>query len=179
MELRKEKVFFCKEKEKVKEIYFSSFVKKERMSFILMQVMSLLWNTDFYVYYEDKKVVGFIYSAHLLKQTFIMFFAVDEKLRSKGYGSKIIDDIANAHPNNKVIVSIEPCIDGTSNYYICCKRKEFYQRNGFNETDYYMKIAGIKQEIMIRNGSFDFKKFKRFFMLYSNFTVVPKIWKKD
>ena len=39
-----------------------------------------------------------------------------------------------------------------------------------------MKLAGQEQEILVRNGPFDQRRFRRFFILYSNGTVIPKIW---
>ena len=40
---------------------------------------------------------------------FIMFLAVDSKLRSKGCGSLMLKEIQSLYPENKVIVSIERC----------------------------------------------------------------------
>ncbi len=178
MELRTEKVFFSKHKAKIKDIYFSSFPVKERMAFSLMIAMSCLWNTEFNAYYDGETLCGFIYSATIGKQTFIMFFAVDEKLRNKGYGGAILDEVQKMHPDNKIIVSIEPCIEGSESFEICERRRAFYLRNDFNETGYLMELGGSVQEVLIRNGEFDKFAFKRFFMLYSNLTVIPKIWKK-
>ena len=54
-------------------------------------------------------VCGFSYFAAVGKITFIMFLAVDSKLRSKGCGSLMLKEIQSLYPENKVIVSIERC----------------------------------------------------------------------
>ena len=154
-----------------------AFSKEERMPFVLMLAMSCLWNTEFLAFYDETTLCGLIYMATLGKQTFIMFFAVPAKLRSKGYGSLILEQVQALHSKNMIIVSIEPLDEDAKDYSLRCRRKQFYQRNGYEETGYFMKLSGQIQEILIRNGVFQKKKFILFFMLYSNLAVMPKVWR--
>lgn len=177
MDLRVEKVIKSKRKQEVKEIFIQSFDKKERMPFILMLIMSCLWNTEFLSFYDGDILCGFVYMSTIGKQTFVMFFAVDKNLRSKGYGSRILEKIQLLHPNNKIIVSIEPTNEDAENLKERLRRKKFYINNEYSETGYFMKLGGQKQEILIKNGTFNKQKFIFFFILYSCCTVIPKIWK--
>ena len=163
----------------VKRIYFESFPKSERMPFPLMVAMSKLWNTDFFGFYEEDTLCGFIYLAHNRKIVFVMFFAVDAALRSKGFGSAILQEIQKKYPTKKIIISIEPCDETAPGIEIRKKRKAFYLRNGYKETGYMIKLAGVVQEIIIANGEFNKSQFKRFFVLYSNGTMWPRIWKQS
>ena len=113
-----------------------------------------------------------------LKMIFIMFLAVDESLRTKGYGSAILKEIKNRYPDKKIMVSIEPCNDSAPDIEVRKRRKAFYRKNGYSETGYMIKLSGVVQEIMITNGDFDKKEFLLFFIFYSNGTVWPKIWLK-
>ena len=112
------------------------------------------------------------------KMIFIMFLAVDESLRTKGYGSAILKEIKNRYPDKKIMVSIEPCNDSAPDIEVRKRRKAFYRKNGYGETGYMIKLSGVVQEIMITNGDFDKKEFLLFFIFYSNGTVWPKIWLK-
>lgn len=112
------------------------------------------------------------------KMIFIMFLAVDESLRTKGYGSAILKEIKNRYPDKKIMVSIEPCNDSAPDIEVRKRRKAFYRKNGYSETGYMIKLSGVVQEIMITNGDFDKKEFLLFFIFYSNGTVWPKIWLK-
>ena len=163
----------------VKRIYFESFPKSERMPFPLMVAMSKLWNTDFLGFYEEDTLCGFIYLAHNRKIVFVMFFAVDAALRSKGFGSAILQEIQKKYPTKKIIISMEPCDETAPDIEIRKKRKAFYLRNGYKETGYMIKLAGVVQEIIIANGEFNKSQFKRFFVLYSNGTMWPRIWKQS
>lgn len=162
----------------VKDIYFDSFPKNERMPFLMMVAMSKLWNTEFLGFYDGDTLCGFVYLAHNSKIVFVMFFAVDKTLRSKGYGSAILQDIQNKYPDKKIIISIEPCDNYAPDMELRTRRKDFYMRNGYHETGYMMKLNGIVQEIIISKGEFDKKQFRTFLAVYSNGTMWPRIWKQ-
>ena len=162
----------------VKDIYFDSFPKNERMPFLMMVAMSKLWNTEFLGFYDGDTLCGFVYLAHNSKIVFVMFFAVDKTLRSKGYGSAILQDIQNKYPDKKIIISIEPCDNDAPDMELRTRRKDFYMRNGYHETGYMMKLNGIVQEIIISKGEFDKKQFRTFLAVYSNGTMWPRIWKQ-
>lgn len=163
---------------RVKEIYFKSFDEKERMPFPMMVMMSKLWHTHFISYTDDNEVVGFIYYASLFNQIYVLFFGVEPDLRSKGYGSLILQELQKQYPNKQIIVSIE--YEGEDKEIIN-RRKTFYLRNGFKETGYYIRMSGINQELLINKGSFSKSKFRSFLGIYSNGVLWPKIWyeKKD
>ena len=176
MEIRIEKVKISSTD--IKRIYFEAFPQKERMPFPMMVAMSKLWNTQFLGFYDGDTPCGFIYLAANRKIVFVMFFAVDKRLHSKGYGSFILQQIRNKYPNKKIIISIEPCDDNTPDIEVRKRRKAFYLRNGYKETGYKMKLNGIVQEIIISNGEFTKREFCSFFILYSFCSVYPKIWKE-
>ena len=163
----------------IKRIYFEAFSKKDRMPYPLMVAMSKLPNTQFQAFYDRDIPCGFTYYAVVGKIIFVMFFAVDTKLRSRGYGSAILQEIKKAYPEKKIVISIEPCDKGTDDFQLREKRKAFYLKNGYRETGYRMRLNNTEQEIIITNGEFNKKEFRLFFVAYSNGTVWPKIWKRD
>ncbi len=146
------------------------------MPFWLMRAMSMLWHTKFLAFCDHGTVCGFAYLAVTRKLIFIMFFAVDENVRSKGYGGRILAELSSMFPTRKIIVSIECCDIEAKDIEHRKRRKQFYLRNGFKETGFFLKMAGVEQEILVSNGSFSKAEFRIFFMRYSNFTVYPKIW---
>ncbi len=177
MGLRAEPVRSSRRKREIKEIYQFSFAREDRMPFWMMLLMSYLWHTEFLAFYDGDTLCGILYMASLGKLTFIMFFAVEEGLRSKGHGGQILAQAQARHAENKLIVSIEPCLDGAEDLAVRTRRRQFYLRNGFAPSDHFMRMGGKDQEVLIKNGTFDRREFKRFFLLYSNCTVIPKIWR--
>ena len=163
----------------VRQMYLRAFPSEERMPFPAMVAMSKLWHTDFLEFYDGDTLCGFVYLAHNRKLVFIMFLAVDEVLRSKGYGSAILHEIRNRYSDKKLIVSIEPCDAAAPDPTLRARRKAFYSRNGYQQTGYRMRLGGVDQEILICSGPFDKGEFRLFFVLYSNGTVWPKIWRQE
>lgn len=148
------------------------------MLFPLMVAMSKLWNTQFGSFYDNNTLCGFVYLAHSRKIVFVMFFAVERSLRSKGYGSAILREIQSRYPDKKIIISIESCDESAPDIVLRKRRKGFYLRNGYRETGYFMKLNGVVQEIIITNGEFIKREFRLFFALYSNGIMWPRIWKQ-
>lgn len=177
--MRVEKVRKSKRKQEIKDIYLSAFPKEDRMPFWMMILMSYLWNTEFLAFYDKNDLCGFVYMATIRRQTFVMFFAVSENLRSKGYGSQILTQLQALYPKNKIVISIEPYDENAEDIELRLRRKKFYLDNGYVETGCFMKLGGKKQEIIIKNGVFKIPEFKLFFMIYSNFTIIPKIWRES
>ena len=178
MELRMKNVTFANgNRQKINEIYKSSFHKEDRMPFMLMLIMGYLKSTHFISFHDGDTICGFVYMATIKKTTFVMFFAVDENIRSKGYGSRILDKIQSLYPDNKIIITIERCDEDAEDIEERLRRKKFYTNNGYMQAGYIVKLGNHKQEIIIKNGEFDKREFILFFLRYSNFTMMPKVWK--
>lgn len=160
----------------VKKIYTYSFAKEDRMSPLLMLMLSKTKNTDFLSFYNKAILCGFVYMASINGLTFIMFFAVDKKLRSKGFGSQILDIVQSMYPDNKLIVSIDTCDKNAAYIEQRLRRKNFYNSNGYADTKYLLDMSDKAQEILIKNGEFDKDEFCSFFKKYSNGSINPKIW---
>lgn len=162
----------------VKKIYVDSFPKEERMPFPMMVLLTKITHTDFLAFYDKGTLCGFIYSANIKNITFIMFFAVDKRIRSKGYGSKILEEMQRLYPDSKIVISIERCDVDAKNINDRIRRKNFYLKNGYIDTGYLIELSKIEQEIIIKNGIFDKDELYNFFVKYSNGTMKPRIWKK-
>lgn len=176
MTLTVKKVFGARCRREIKRIYYASFPKEDRMPFFMMSVMTLLPTTKFLAYYDGETPCGFLYYAILGGQIFVMFFAVDETIRGKGYGTQILSALKADNCKKKVIVSIEPSVNESA-VDMNHRRKAFYLRNGFCDTGYMIRL-GKAQEVLIANGIFSKLEFRLFLALYSLFTLWPKIWKK-
>ncbi len=167
MSLEVKKVKFSNKN--VKKIYVDSFPKEERMPFLMMLLLTKITQTDFLAFYDQKVLCGFVYAATIENIAFIMFLAVDQCIRSKGYGSKILEEMQKIYSNNKIIISIERCD---------VEARNFYLKNGYIDTGYLIELSKIEQEVLIKNGTFDKDELFEFFIKYSNGSTKPKIWKR-
>jgi len=164
---------------RVREIYLVSFPREERMPFFLMCLLAKMPQTQFLAFREGEQVCGFAYLAVLDGMAFLLFLAVDPALRSRGYGSAILREIAALYPDCKRLVSIERCDAPADNAAQRLRRRQFYLRNGYAQTGYLVELSGQKQEILLQNGDFDPEECFAFFQKYSNGAMRPPIFRAN
>lgn len=156
MSLKYVNYFTSKHKKKTKEIYFNSFPKDERFPFWLLKRCAKEENVLFNAIVDDNKLIGMEYIIKCGNSVYLMYLAVDKKQRESGYGSKILEDLTKKYET--VILSIERPNKNLND--IKTKRKEFYLRNGFYETNKFIEDNGIQYEILCTNKNYVITKEK-------------------
>ena len=89
---------------------------------------------------------------------FLLYFAVDESKRNKGYGSAILDSIRKRYEGKDVVLLIESLHEECDNMDIRIRRKGFYLRNGFRDTGLIQSSCGGEANYDILNTSERFSK---------------------
>lgn len=143
-----------KHKTEMKRIYLKAFPESERFPFWILKHCSKENNIKFMEVLNGNELVGIEYLLTYENNAYLMYFAIDENKQNKGYGSEIVKDLANEY--NTVILSIEK-LDNI-NREIKQKRKKFYLRNGFQETNVFYEDAGVEYEILTTNKNFSITK---------------------
>ena len=136
----------------IRSLYKSSFPESERspMWFLLRRAKRDF--VDFLAYYDEDKLVGFTYLIHNKKLTYVLYLAVCENSRSKGYGSQILSHIRETFPNNRIMLFIESEDEKTPNNNQRKKRKEFYIKNGYVAANFMMEARGNIFEVLTQGG---------------------------
>lgn len=124
------------EKRKVKKLYYSAFPKVERCPYSILKSRVKQGKGEFLSIYEENNFVGLIYNIVYLDIVYIYYFAIDEHLRNKGYGSKILDDIKLMYKDKRIILMAESIDENASNYQERVNRGMFYLKNGFYHQGY-------------------------------------------
>lgn len=129
----------------IKQIYESSFPKYERFDFKLLEKCAKESNVTFKAIIIDEDIIGieFIINYDTGNNddiNYLMYFAIDEKYRNKGYGGQRIRELTLA---GNILLAIERPIDK-----ITQKRKNFYLRNGFYETGCVINDSGQEYEFL-------------------------------
>ncbi|MBQ2816631.1 MAG: GNAT family N-acetyltransferase [Clostridia bacterium] len=153
--------FTSSELGEVKALYERSFPQNERREFddMLKDTSGLCKVLS---YWDEDVFIGFACLLDVGSISHIIYFAVKEHLRDKGYGSKILDCIHKAEKGMRVIVDIESADTDCDNRGQRIKRKEFYIRNGYEETQVKYHWHGDDYEIMSFGGDVTRKEFSEF-----------------
>ncbi len=146
---------------RVKNLYESSFPVQERISWPWMVWMALLGQADFLAYFDGQDFAGFSYSLRSKTSYYLLFLAIPSQQQSKGYGRQILQDVARRAGQRPIFLVIEPLDESAENYAIRLKRLAFYEKNGYQLTDYiYFENQEVYQ-VLTNHLPADFQDFER------------------
>lgn len=152
----------------VQRLYEASFPLNERRPF------SALF-TDFHG--EGKimaamtggQISGMVVLLSHKEITHILYIAVEENLRSFGYGSRMLELIREQYPGQKIVADLERPKESAPNESQRERRIAFYQKNGYILTEINYCWEGEDYCIVSNGGDVTKKEFGDFWKyFYSN-----------
>lgn len=159
MGLTRQKVtLFSRQYREVKQLYQTAFPKVERLPYLPLILNTYRPLADCYAYYDGDSFVGLAYLLQNDDLLYLFFLAVNTKIRSRGYGSAILQDIKKVAGNRPIILAIEPLDESADNYAQRQKRVAFYAKNGFQLTAYYYHEGKEIYQVMATDPSLDIHK---------------------
>ena len=141
-------VNYSEYKNKVESLYLKSFPKEERFSFWILEECSKEDNSLLYAIIDDDKFIGMCYLVNCKCAYYLMYLAIKPELRNQNYGSRILLDLKNKY--NILFLSIDK-----PNNDIGIRRKNFYLRNGFYDTNKYYEDKGVNYEVLCTNPEYE------------------------
>lgn len=154
----------------VKALYESAFPANERIP--IKHLLDDKIEREFWAFfYKDdgesgavSRFCGFSNSITHGSITNIVYFAVVPELRSRGYGSKILQAIRRQHPDTRIVVDIEVEEDSKDAEELerRNRRRNFYQRNGFNASPFDYIWQGEHYRLLTAGGTVTEKEFRDF-----------------
>lgn len=136
----------------VKKLYTSSFPKRERIPFKILLKLCKRGKVDLLIFTDVDIFVGFAFIIKHKDIVFILYFAINDTIRGKGYGGKALQTIKNKYSGKRIILNIESTQIIGSNHEERVKRKNFYMKNGYKEAKLFSRERGEIFEMLILNG---------------------------
>lgn len=155
---------------KVKHLYHTAFPKEERIPWPIVRLNALRKDIDLIAFLDADTFCGFTYSVTCGDLHFLLFFAVAEDLRSKGYGSAILSLLKETY--GTVVLNIEPLVDDAPNLPERKHRYSFYRHNGFFDTGYHVWEVGGMFRVLSTKSELDVKPYQKLFL-----KLTMGIWK--
>lgn len=154
----------------VKALYESAFPANERIP--IKHLLDDKIKREFWAFFYKDDVgdaatptfCGFSNSITYGSITNIVYFAVEPELRSRGYGSQILQAIREKHPDTRIVVDIEVEEDSKDAEELerRNRRREFYQRNGFDASPVDYVWQGEHYRLLSTGGIVTEKEFRDF-----------------
>lgn len=165
----------------IKKLYKEAFPRNERIPINILQLLTSKNKAKFYGIYDGEEFIALLYNVYYKDIVLILYLAINNNFRGKGYGSKVLDLIKQKYSQNRIILNIEQIDENSSNNKQRIKRKEFYQKNGFTSLNYTVKEGKETYEMLCysKNKSKVSKEEYESLVKYFLKNILYKIYKKS
>ncbi|MDO4478709.1 MAG: GNAT family N-acetyltransferase [Lachnospiraceae bacterium] len=120
----------------VRRMLKTDFPANEQIPYFLLKMTAAIRKgVQFRALYDDDQFCGFIYTGENETHVFVLFFAVNSQIRSKGYGSKILSWLKE-ETHKTIYLNVEALDPAAPNAVQREKRVAFYAKNGITDTGY-------------------------------------------
>ena len=137
----------------IKELYMEAFPKAERKPFFTVQRSVKRGKVVLLTAMENEVLQGFVMVIPYKNMVMVDYLAVSSKIRSRGTGSKIMQEVCRYFPSKKIVLLIEQLDDAAENKEQRIARRKFYFKNGFTSSDIYVTGRSGNMEILNFGGT--------------------------
>ena len=150
----------------VVELMLTAFPPEERIPTWILYLLSRKKNVNFYAWYENREFCGITYTLESETMIFLLYFAVNAQQRSKGYGSRIIHELKQTAGGRDIILNVEKPDQCAENNMQRVQRIAFYERNGFYQSNFDLRIEGTDYLVFSTNAVPDRAEFSSILKKY-------------
>lgn len=178
MNLKARRVHPCqKDYDKIKKLMKTAFPKNEQMPIWLLQLLALREGVNFLAFYDGGEFAGIAHTVSTDRMIFVTYLAVNDGLRSKGYGSQILQWLKSRSRGREITLNVEPLEKNAENLSQRVRRLNFYKRNGFHDTGWLAKEPSQYFAVLSTSGRLSLGEYKRVFGRLSFGLYIPSIIK--
>lgn len=159
----------------IKELMVQAFPREELFPMWLLHVLAMRKKIDFLAYYDGETLCGMTYTVLGENMVFVLYLAVNEKIRSKGYGTAILNHLKSIHSGKSISLNVEPLEQRAKNYAQRVRRVEFYKKNGFHHTNYRIADKNGRYLVLSTAKDFSLKDYSALLRAFTLGIFMPKI----
>lgn len=141
----------------------------------MLMLLSMKKDVDFLAYYDKGKFCGITYSVENEHMLYVMYLAVNDKIRGKGFGTAILDKMKEKCKGKPIALEAEFPSEDSVNLSQREKRLKFYRKNGFSDTSFILSSGGEKYMILCDTDKFTIDDYTHILKSLSYGLYKPKI----
>lgn len=149
----------------VLRLYEASFPANERRPFPDL-FTDFYGEADVLAVMDGSQIAGMLVLLTHKDITHILYFAVEENLRSRGYGSYMLELIRKKYPGQKIVADLERPDENAPNESQREHRVAFYRKNGYEFTEINYRWEGEDYCIMSNGGNVTREEFRSFWKYF-------------
>ena len=136
---------------KIEKLYIDAFPENERFSFSKM-IKNENGHYETFGFYKDEAFCGFAILLNSGDISHILYIATLPELRGNGLGAKALAALSRIKKEFRIIVDIERELPDCEENELRRRRKNFYLRNGYEETEIRYRWQDESYEILSQGG---------------------------
>ena len=144
----------------IKSIYMEAFPKRERKPFFTLKRSVKKKKAVIMTASEENQILGLVVLIPYKDMVMVDYLAVSSRIRSKGTGSYIMQNVCREFSDKKIVLLIERLEDDADNRDQRIARRKFYLKNGFSSSGIFITGASGNMEIMNYGGKVTPEKYK-------------------
>lgn len=133
----------------------------------LLRLLALRKIVDFIAWYEKGIFCGVSYLVSDEHCVFILYLAVNDDIRSRGYGSRILSEVKKRYAHKNIFLNVERPDDHAKNALQREKRITFYEKNGFHKTNAFIHDGSQDYLVMSLHESYHIDDYKHLLKRFS------------
>lgn len=166
--------------DRIYALYRTSFPPTERKPFSRICRNCQNGKMVMWVIQENMDFLGFFACAVHEEMVLIDYFAIMPSKRGRGIGTNAIKLLSDIYPKSYLFLEIEMQNRKAANAEQRTRRKDFYLRNGFQETGIAWNMYGVPMEVLCYRKRLSRSQCERMYRyLYGRFWFLPIRWISD
>lgn len=134
----------------------------------LLKLLAWQRGVNFNAYYEECCLCGISYTVENKTMVFVFYLAVNDSIRSKGYGSRILQYVKEHTEGKNIVLNVEAIKPNVPNIEQRKNRIRFYQKNGIEDTGYTFADGGEVYSVLSSDPAhFQPKEYERLLKKFS------------
>ncbi len=151
----------------VKLLYETAFPENERRELIDL-ISEDSEGMEFYAFYEEDNFIAMLSLLSYKDITHIMYLAVKEEFRGKGYGGRILSYLREFKSSQRIIADLERINENAPNNDQRARRNAFYVKNGYRPSGVTYSWRNEEYELYVNGGEFFYEEYKAFWKHFSD-----------
>lgn len=148
-------------RKQARALYHTAFPREERLPWWLLRLNACRRGIDLTAFMDGDTFCGFTASVTEGDMHFLLFFAIPDDLRGRGYGSAILSRLRQTYKT--VTLNVELLDPKADNFEQRKRRFAFYRKNGFFDTGFHVWEVGGKFRVLGTDPQLDVAAYKNIF----------------
>lgn len=154
----------------------SAFPPDEQEPMTLLTELAQDPMVNFWAYYDGEDYCGMCYVVESPRILFVLYLAVPDELRSKGYGAAILDDVRARFGGKDIVLHVEDPDKNEQKREQRIRRIKFYERNGFSDTGWRIDNKDDCFFLISTAENFHIDMYMELMYLYSKGEYTPPVY---